>query len=134
MAAATAMYHSGRDTLRKVVREARPGDVVETVREPKQRVLHKAFLRWHDKKNWPLLRAALTKMGRTELIGYGPNCLVPAGFGEAPAPQQAEADRRSGPGRRGRPRKTASGRKRGAGGKSAPGGKGQPGNRGSRRK
>ena len=134
MAAATAMYHSGRDTLRKVVREARPGDAVDTVRDPKQRTLHKAFLRWHDKKNWPLLRAALTRMGRTELIGYGPNCLVPAGHGEAPGAQKTESDGRPGAGRRGRSRQPAAGRKRGAGGKRAPGGKGPSGNRGSRRK
>jgi len=82
MAAATAMYHSGRDTMRKVVREARPGDEVETVRHPKQRRLHKAFLRWHDKENWPLIRSALKRMNRTELIGYGHDFLVPPAPGD----------------------------------------------------
>ena len=77
MATATAMYHSGRDSLRKVTRQARPGDEVFTAKGKKQRDLHKAFLRWHDRKNWPVLREALQKMGRTDLIGPGAGCLVP---------------------------------------------------------
>ena len=47
----------------------------------KQRDLHKAFLRCHDPTNWPLLREALQRMGRVDLIGNGPECLVPAGKG-----------------------------------------------------
>jgi uncharacterized radical SAM protein YgiQ len=77
MSTATAMYHSGRDTLRKVVRDARKGDAVPTVRSAQQRELHKAFLRWHDSKNWPLIRSALTRMGQERLIGYNQHCLVP---------------------------------------------------------
>jgi hypothetical protein len=37
----------------------------------KQRRLHKAFLRYHDAENWPLLREALKNMGRADLIGPG---------------------------------------------------------------
>lgn len=84
MSVATAMYHSGRNSLRKVVRTARPGDVVETHKRKKQRDLHKAFLRWHDPANWPVLREALHRMGRDDLIGSGPNCLVPATQGRRP--------------------------------------------------
>jgi uncharacterized radical SAM protein YgiQ len=36
-----------------------------------------AFLRYHDEKNWPLLRDALRKMGRADLIGSGEKHLVP---------------------------------------------------------
>jgi len=43
----------------------------------KQRRLHKAFLRYHDSKNWPLLREALKNMGRANLIGNGKQHLVP---------------------------------------------------------
>jgi uncharacterized radical SAM protein YgiQ len=82
MATATAMYHSGRNPLRKVTREARSrSDEVFVPKRGKQRELHKAFLRWHDTKNWPLLREALHRMGRDELIGNGPECLVPPGKG-----------------------------------------------------
>jgi Domain of unknown function (DUF3362) len=42
------------------------------------RRLHKAFLRYHDPDNWPLLREALRRMGRADLIGSGRRHLVPA--------------------------------------------------------
>ncbi len=80
MATATAMYHSDRNPLRSISRKARPvGDRIFTPKRKKQRDLHKAFLRYHDPKNWPLLRSALLEMGRGELIGAKPECLVPAG-------------------------------------------------------
>ncbi len=74
MSIATAMYHSGKDTLRKVSRNAEDIDIPKSV---KQRRLHKAFLRYHDPKNWPLLREALKDMGRSELIGNGKQHLIP---------------------------------------------------------
>jgi hypothetical protein len=39
--------------------------------------LHKAFLRYHDPNNWPLLREALKEMGRADLIGNGKQHLIP---------------------------------------------------------
>lgn len=78
MATATAMYHSGRNTLRKVRREATPEDTVDIVRGEKRRRLHKAFLRYHDANNWPLLREALKAMGRADLIGNGKHHLIPS--------------------------------------------------------
>lgn len=76
MATATAMYHTGVNTLKGVRRGAT--EKVETVRGGRQRRLHKAFLRYHDPENWPLLREALKAMGRTDLIGPRPDQLVPA--------------------------------------------------------
>ncbi|TFY99176.1 YgiQ family radical SAM protein [Ramlibacter henchirensis] len=78
MATATAMYHSGRNTLRKVRREATEEDSVDVVRGEKRRRLHKAFLRYHDPNNWPLLREALKSMGRADLIGNGKHHLIPS--------------------------------------------------------
>jgi len=79
MAIATAMYHSGRNPLGRIRRKtdarSRP---LFTPKRKKQRDLHKAFLRYHDPKNWPLLRDALKEMGRTDLIGNRPEHLVPA--------------------------------------------------------
>jgi uncharacterized radical SAM protein YgiQ len=75
MAMATAMYHSGKNPLRKVT------DTSEDVVIPKAggvRRLHKAFIRYHDPNNWPMLREALKKMGRDDLIGNGKKHLVPA--------------------------------------------------------
>ncbi|WP_404357490.1 YgiQ family radical SAM protein [Methylotuvimicrobium sp. KM1] len=74
MAIATAMYHSGKDTLHKIGRKAPDISIPKSV---KQRRLHKAFLRYHDPKNWPLLREALKNMGRADLIGNGKKHLVP---------------------------------------------------------
>ena len=84
MATATAMYHSGKNPLKRITRHS------EEVRIPKGlkvRRLHKAFLRYHDANNWPVLREALRRMGRADLIGNGRHQLVPAhqpsGTGEA---------------------------------------------------
>ena len=79
MATATAMYHSGRNTLTKVRRQMRDEaeERVDIVRGEKRRRLHKAFLRYHDPNNWPLLREALKTMGRADLIGNGKQHLIP---------------------------------------------------------
>jgi uncharacterized radical SAM protein YgiQ len=74
MATATAMYHSNRNPLRKITRDS---ETVEIVKGERQRRLHKAFLRYHDANNWPLLRDALKTMGRADLIGNGKQHLIP---------------------------------------------------------
>ena len=76
MATATAMYHTGINTLKGVHRDER-GEKVDVVRGEKRRRLHKAFLRYHDPANWPLLRDALKAMGRADLIGNGKHHLIP---------------------------------------------------------
>ncbi len=74
MATATAMYHSGKSPLHKVTRTS---EDVYVPKGTRQRRLHKAFLRYHDANNWPLLREALRRMGRADLIGNGKQHLVP---------------------------------------------------------
>ena len=85
MATATAMYHSGKNPLKRITRAS---EEVLIPRGLKVRRLHKAFLRYHDPNNWPLLREALRRMGRADLIGNGRSHLVPAwqppGTGRAP--------------------------------------------------
>lgn len=84
MATATAMWHSGKNPLRKVTHGS---EEVHIPKGLKVRRLHKAFLRWHDANNWPILRDALRRMGRSDLIGAGKQHLIPAwqplGTGEA---------------------------------------------------
>jgi uncharacterized radical SAM protein YgiQ len=75
MATATAMYHTGVNPLRGVRRGA--SQKVEAIKGLRQRRLHKAFLRYHDPDNWPVLREALKAMGRADLIGSRPEQLVP---------------------------------------------------------
>ena len=74
MATATAMYHSGKNPLRRVARDS---EAVAIPKGLKVRRLHKAFLRYHDANNWPVLREALRRMGRADLIGPGKQHLVP---------------------------------------------------------
>jgi radical SAM superfamily enzyme YgiQ (UPF0313 family) len=81
MATATAMYHSGRNPLKGLSRDPAKPDLtekVDVVRGERRRKLHKAFLRYHDAANWPLLREALSAMGRADLIGNGKRHLVPS--------------------------------------------------------
>ena len=74
MALATTMYHSGLNPLKKI--EAGK-EALSVVKGERQRRLHKAFLRYHDPQNWPLLREALRRMGRSDLIGAGKRHLIP---------------------------------------------------------
>jgi uncharacterized radical SAM protein YgiQ len=74
MATATAMYHSGKNPLRKITHQS---EGVDIVRGERRRRLHKAFLRYHDPNNWPLLRDALKTLGRADLIGNGKQHLIP---------------------------------------------------------
>jgi uncharacterized radical SAM protein YgiQ len=78
MATATAMYHTGLNPLKGISRDPRRGEKVDVVRGERRRRLHKAFLRYHDANNWPLLREALQAMGRADLIGNGKQHLVPS--------------------------------------------------------
>ena len=77
MATATAMYHTGLNPLKGIHRDQR-GEKVDTVKGERRRRLHKAFLRYHDPNNWPLLRETLKRMGRADLIGNGKHHLIPA--------------------------------------------------------
>jgi uncharacterized radical SAM protein YgiQ len=96
MALATAMYHTGKNPLARVDADS---EEVYVPRGHRQRRLHKAFLRYHDPVNWPLLREALRRMGRADLIGNGNRHLVPAwqpDTGQAPVAGVASAPARRG--------------------------------------
>ncbi|MFP6844756.1 MAG: YgiQ family radical SAM protein [Thalassolituus sp.] len=75
MSLATAMYHSERNPLQRMSYKSQK---MHIPRDIAQRRLQKAFLRYHDAKNWPMLREELKAMGRTDLIGSGTNALIPA--------------------------------------------------------
>ncbi len=113
LALASAMYHTGRNPLKKVTRDS---ERVSVVRGHRQRRLHKAFLRYHDPENWPRLRQALKDMGRADLIGNGKRHLVPSfqppGAARMPDARGGKA-RASTPARPTRARPTARRRPRG---------------------
>jgi len=112
MATATAMYHSGKNPLRRVGRDS---EEVVIPKGLKVRRLHKAFLRYHDANNWPMLREALRRMGRADLIGPGKQHLVPpwqpAGTGDLGEGKRTRGDLRPGT----RPFRTQHTRPRGGG-------------------
>ncbi|MEW6760215.1 MAG: YgiQ family radical SAM protein [Pseudomonadota bacterium] len=83
MAMATTMYHSGKNPLAKVTEDS---EIVETAKSGKTRKLHKAFLRYYDPENWPILREGLKRMGRGDLIGTGERHLIPPA-GVEPGPE-----------------------------------------------
>ncbi|MFL0800429.1 MAG: YgiQ family radical SAM protein [Agarilytica sp.] len=74
MSLATAMYYSEKDPLHKVTYKK---GKVRIPRDIKARRFQKALLRFHDEKNWPMLREEFTRMGRKELIGTGEKALIP---------------------------------------------------------
>jgi radical SAM superfamily enzyme YgiQ (UPF0313 family) len=92
MALATAMYHSGRNPLKRLTYKR--SERVYSAKDLDQRRLQKAFLRYHDEKNWAYLRESLIKMKRPDLIGEGENQLVPANNTARSRPQH-----RRGPGK-----------------------------------
>ena len=75
MATATAMYHSSKNPLKRITRSSEEVVIPKGI---KVRRLHKAFLRYHDPENWPVIRDALKRMGRADLIGNGKHHLIPA--------------------------------------------------------
>ncbi len=76
LAIASAMYHTGFNPLKKIKRKQ--NEQVFTAKEHYQRKLQKAYLRYHDPENWPLIRKSLIAMGREDLIGNSKKHLVPA--------------------------------------------------------
>jgi uncharacterized radical SAM protein YgiQ len=119
MATATAMYHSGKNPLRRITRSSEEVVIPKGI---KVRRLHKAFLRYHDPENWPVLREALKRMGRADLIGNGKHHLIPAyqpvGSGmrkgsATPAPTLPFRTQHTGLPRSGRGQRSGTGRGRG---------------------
>jgi uncharacterized radical SAM protein YgiQ len=87
MAMATTMYHTGKNPLAKVTEDS---EEVITAKSGKTRKLHKAFLRYYDPENWPVLREGLKRMGRGDLIGNGERHLVPPAGSELEATPRSE--------------------------------------------
>ncbi len=107
MASATAMWHTGKNPLKRVSRDS---ERVSVPRSLKVRRLHKAFLRYHDPENWPVLRDALRRLGREDLIGPARHQLVPAyqpkGTGGRPEGARGDRDDAKKPGKGGQFRTT----------------------------
>jgi uncharacterized radical SAM protein YgiQ len=75
MASATTMYYTEKNPLKPLGKNN--SEKIFSAKSQEQRTLHKAFLRYHDPENWPILRKALRRMNRSDLIGSGDGFLVP---------------------------------------------------------
>lgn len=64
----TVMYRTGRDPL--------TGEQVYVARGAHERSLQRALLQYKKPENRPLVLEALRALGREDLIGRGPRCLV----------------------------------------------------------
>lgn len=107
MASATTMYFTGKNPLKPLKRHAE--ETIFSAKSKEQRTLHKAFLRYHDPENWPMLRKALRRMGRSELIGSTEECLVPGESRRERELQRRESRRSK---QKGKPRSTVNRRRR----------------------
>ena len=64
----TCMYYTGLDP-----RTMQP---VYVAKSPHDKAMQRALIQYRDPKNRKLVREALVKAGRTDLIGSGPKCLI----------------------------------------------------------
>ena len=64
----TCMYYTGVDP--------RTMERVYTPRSPHEKAMQRALIQYRNPANRPLVREALKRAGRTDLIGYGSTCLV----------------------------------------------------------
>lgn len=64
----TCMYYTGLDP-----RTMQP---VYVARNPHEKAMQRALIQYRDPKNYQLVKEALIKAGRTDLIGFGPKCLI----------------------------------------------------------
>jgi uncharacterized radical SAM protein YgiQ len=104
MAMATCMYHTGIDPLTM--------QPVYTATGLRAKKLQKSLLLYWSPEQWPLAREALREAGRADLIGHGPDALVPPeGAGErgraAAGSRPEPAGRRISPAPRAIPRSRA---------------------------
>ena len=66
--ASTCMFYTGIDPA--------TGKPVYVARDRREKQLQRALLQYGRPQNAPLVREALIKAGREDLIGFGPDCLV----------------------------------------------------------
>ena len=92
----TCMYYTGIDP--------RTGEKVYVLRDPKEKAMQRALLQYRKPENYELVREALEKAGRTDLIGFGRKCLI--------SPKKGERLGDSSRNHTGRAGKTAGGKKK----------------------
>ena len=64
----TCMYYTGIDP--------RTGESVYIPKDPHEKAMQRALIQYRDPKLYDLVKEALIKCGRQDLIGFGPECLI----------------------------------------------------------
>ena len=64
----TVMYYTGLDP--------RTMETVYVPKNPHEKAMQRALMQYRDPKNYALVKEALIKAGRTDLIGFTPQCLI----------------------------------------------------------
>ena len=64
----TCMFYTGVDP--------RPMEPVYIPRDPHEKAMQRALIQYRKPENYKLVKEALRKAGREDLIGYGPKCLI----------------------------------------------------------
>lgn len=64
----TCMYYTGVDP--------RTGESVYVPKDPHEKEMQRALIQYRDPKNYDLIKEALHKAGRTDLIGFDQKCLI----------------------------------------------------------
>lgn len=95
----TCMYYTGIDP-----RDMSP---VYVARDPKEKAMQRALLQWSRPEKRALVVEALEETGRTDLIGYGKECLLRPRKGEPYGQPPAKPEKPERPARR--PRKETTG-------------------------
>ena len=67
----TVMFYTGIDP--------RTGEPVFITRNPREKAMQRALMQYKDPENYELVREALLRCHREDLIGFGPGCLIPPG-------------------------------------------------------
>ena len=108
----TCMYYTGLDP--------RTMEPVYVPKDPHEKDMQRALIQYRDPKNYQLVKEALIKAGREDLIGFGSHCLIPprpmagrgSGNGNVPSGKAGQGSGRTG---QGSGRKTAGSRTTGTG-------------------
>ena len=82
----TCMYYTGFDPLtwkaaEKITGKEAAGpvqmDKVYVPRDPHEKAMQRALIQYRDPDNYDLVKEALLRTGRSDLIGFGEKCLIP---------------------------------------------------------
>ena len=73
----TCMYYTGLDPTTLLGDDPSTIKSVYVPRNPHEKAMQRALIQYRDPKNYELVKEALLKENRADLIGFGEKCLIP---------------------------------------------------------